>query len=142
VFWSVALGVLLLDRITKLAVLAFLPLGVSRDVGLFALTHVRNTGTVFGLAKGAGVILGLFALVVCAYIICNYSRFVRKEQAIAGLVFAGAAGNLIDRIWYGSVIDFVDVRVWPVFNVADAAITIAIVLLLIDALRQKFERKL
>lgn len=142
IFWSVALGVLALDRITKIAVLAFLPLGVSRDVWLFALTHVRNTGTVFGLAKEAGVILGLFAIIVCVYIIYNHKKYRKGEQVVAALVFAGALGNLVDRMWYGAVIDFVDIGIWPVFNVADVAITVAIVLLLIDAFRQKGERKL
>ncbi len=133
VFWAVALGVFALDRISKLLVLAYLPLSSSLNVGPIALTHVRNTGTLFGIGKGAGIMLGLFAAAVCLYIVFNHKKHPQNLQGVLGLVFAGAAGNLTDRLLYGSVIDFVDFKFWPVFNVADSAVTIAIVFLLYDS---------
>lgn len=133
VFWAVALGVFALDRISKLLVLAYLPLSSSVNVGPIALTHVRNTGTLFGIGKGAGVVLGLFAAAVCLYIVFNQRKHPVNSQPLFALVFAGAAGNLTDRLLYGSVIDFVDVGFWPVFNVADSAVTIAIVFLLYES---------
>lgn len=133
VFWSVALSVLVLDRVSKLLVLAYLPLSSSYALGPIALTHVRNTGTLFGLGKSAGVLLGLFAAIVTLYIAFNYKKHPIQLQPVLGLIFAGALGNLIDRLVHGSVIDFIDVRIWPVFNVADSAVTIAIGFLLYDS---------
>jgi len=133
VFWSVALGVLFLDRISKLFVLATLPLGASHDFGFFAFTHLQNTGTFFGLGKSAGLVLGIFAALVCLYIGATYHKHNSKVQPLFAFIFAGALGNLVDRLLYGSVIDFVDIKIWPVFNVADAAISLAIIFLLYDS---------
>ena len=136
-FWATALCVLALDRVTKLLVLAYLPIASSKGLGPIALTHVRNTGTFFGLGKGAGLFLGLFAGAVCVYIISEYRKNPINVQPLLALVFAGAFGNLLDRIVHGSVIDFIDLKFWPVFNIADAAITVAIVWLLVNAIRAK-----
>lgn len=133
VFWVVALGIFALDRVSKLLVLAYLPLSSSISLGPIALTHIRNTGTLFGIGKGAGIVLGLFAAAVCLYIAFNYKKHPEHLQPVLGLIFAGALGNLTDRLLYGSVIDFIDFRIWPVFNIADSAVTIAIIFLLYDS---------
>lgn len=136
-FWSVALSVLLLDRITKFLVVRYLEVGESIDVGFFSLTHVLNTGSAFGMFKGASVLLGILAAGVTIYILLRYSRFELKLQPVLGLVFAGALGNLIDRLYYGAVIDFINLHWWPVFNIADSAITVAIIWLLIEGKNRK-----
>lgn len=132
VFWSIVISVFLFDRVTKLVVLNVIPLYESVSVLPFlSFTHVLNTGTVFGLFKQAGWFFIVFAGAASAYIIYAYRKYDRVMQVLLALVLAGALGNLVDRLWYGAVIDFVDVHVWPVFNIADSAISIAVAVLLV-----------
>lgn len=131
VFWSVAVFVFLLDRISKLLILNFVPLNSSFDIGIVSISHFRNTGTLFGLFRNASWFFVLFAVLVSAYIIWKYSSFSKQLQPVLGLILAGALGNLVDRLVYGSVIDFIDFHFWPAFNVADSAISIAVVVLLV-----------
>jgi signal peptidase II len=130
-FWGVAIFVFILDRISKLLVINNIPLNSSIDLGFFSLTHITNTGTLFGLAKGVPWFFILFAAAVSVYILVKYTSFQKKYQPILGLILAGAMGNLVDRLLYGAVIDFVDFHFWPAFNVADSAISVAIIALLI-----------
>jgi signal peptidase II len=130
VFWSVALAVFLLDRISKFFVLKFIPLNSSIDFPILSLTHVLNTGTAFGLLKNASWFFVVFAAAVSVFLVLKYRTFSQELQPVLGLVLGGALGNLLDRLLYGAVVDFVDFRFWPAFNVADSAITIAVVLLL------------
>lgn len=132
VFWSIALSVLLLDRITKLLVLKYIPLHSSINLLPYvSITHVTNTGALFGVFKNAQIIFAVLAVVVCAYILWKYRTFNIWYVAPSALVFAGALGNLVDRLLYSGVIDFISIGIWPVFNVADSAISIAVVWLLI-----------
>ena len=118
----------LFDRWTKTLILEHLPEGQSLAVwpGVFHLTRVNNTGAAFGLLKHSGGFLAFVSTAsVLAFSIFLFSRFLsrtRTEVFAWGLVIAGAAGNLYDRVVYGTVIDFLDFRVWPVFNFADAGI--------------------
>ncbi len=132
-FWMVAALVLGLDRVTKHAVLAWLPFGhPSVDVipGVLQFTHVRNPGTAFGLLRGTGPMLALLAVVAAVFIIGYWIRLQRHGRApgpwlAVGLAMplGGAIGNLLDRLLYGQVIDFIDFGWWPVFNIADIGIT-------------------
>lgn len=131
VFWISAFFVLFLDRISKLLVLNFIDVNSSISFGFFSFTHVRNTGTAFGLFKDASWFFVLFAIAVSFFLILRHKYFAKNLQFILGLVLGGAVGNLIDRLYYGSVIDFIDFHIWPSFNVADSAISIAVVLLLL-----------
>lgn len=135
-FWTVALSVLLLDILSKQAVLNYLKLGESVDLGLLSIVHVRNTGIAFGLFQGASWIFALIAGTVVLYLCFCYRSFSSSEWPVLGLVMAGAAGNMIDRIFFGSVVDFIDFGFWPAFNVADSAITVAIIWLLVVELRK------
>lgn len=134
-FWLTAGAVFALDRVAKVLVREFIPPGSSVDVGFFSLTHVMNTGTLFGLLKSASWFFALFAIVVSVYLVAKHASFEKKLQPVLGLVLAGALGNLVDRLMYGAVIDFIDFHFWPVFNIADTAISIAVVLLLVFELR-------
>lgn len=136
-FWSVALGVFALDRITKLLVQQYLSLNSSIDFGIVALTYVQNTGTLFGLFKNASWFFVAFAAIVTIYILARYRAFDKSIQPILGLILAGAMGNLVDRLLYGSVIDFIDFKFWPVFNVADSVIVIAVCLLVLREYKRK-----
>ena len=114
--------------------------------GIFDLTHVRNTGAAFGMLNGVDF-LGktvLLSLVAAGALIgiALYSAALASHQLVArvglALVSGGAAGNLIDRIFIGSVVDFLDVywRTWHfwTFNVADSAITIGVTIMILDML--------
>ena len=130
IFWSVALAVFILDRVSKFFVLKFIPLNSSIDFPIFSLTHVLNTGTAFGILKNASWFFVIFAAAVSVFLILKYRTFSLDLQPLLGLILGGAVGNLLDRLLYGAVIDFVDFHFWPAFNIADSAISIAVVLLL------------
>lgn len=133
-----ALGVLLLDQLSKAAVRAFLPIGHSFPADApVRLTHVTNTGAAFGLFQGAGTVLTVVAFVGVLLLLVYYRTFGLHHPFLRlslALQLGGALGNLIDRLRQGYVTDFIDLRVWPVFNLADSAITIGAVLLIVVAL--------
>jgi signal peptidase II len=130
----VALGLIVvgLDQLTKFLVVSSLHEGESRQVfgDVLRLTHIRNSGAAFGTLRGFSGLIALGALVG----VVLFVAMVVKEPGLwtglgATLVAAGASGNLVDRLFRGpigrgSVVDFVDFRFWPAFNVADSAITI------------------
>jgi len=141
--------ILALDQWTKLYVAANFRLHESVPVirGLFHLTYVRNKGAAFGILADSAVRIPFFITVsVIAMLgILWYIQRIRADQTLAtfalSLIFAGAFGNLIDRIRFGEVIDFLDVfwqrHHWPAFNVADSAITIGVALLFIEMWREE-----
>jgi len=108
------------------------------------LTSVHNTGAAFGLLRGAGPLLILISVAVVIVLALSL-RHAPDDSAILRrlyrlgiwLVLSGAVGNLIDRLRFGYVIDFIDLRVWPVFNLADSAITVGMGLLVWTILRGK-----
>ena len=144
-------AILLFDQGTKLLVDHTIPRHRSIPVieGLLDLTHVRNTGAAFGLLAGqrralASYLLIAFSLVAIVFVIHLLRRLSDTDTGlILSLTFilAGALGNLVDRVLYGEVIDFVDVYWnswhWPAFNVADSFITVGAVLCLWFLMRTK-----
>lgn len=140
-----AVLVVLVDQATKLAVVKNLAIWDRVPVwgtGL-RITHIRNSGAVFGMMKGAGVYFTFFS-VVAASVLIVVLFFARKAspavKVALGLVLGGAIGNLIDRLRYGAVVDFIDIGVsestrWPCFNAADLAITVGVGLLVLKSLR-------
>ena len=142
--------VVALDQLTKLLVVKkfFLHETVKVVPGFFNLTYVRNPGAAFGILAGAQAYwrVAFFIVVSCAAL-AVLALLVRKtEERLPLVAYAfvggGAVGNLIDRVRFGEVVDFVDWYYksyhWPAFNVADAAITLGVVLLAVDML---FPRK-
>lgn len=139
----VAALVVAADLITKAVVEATIPLHRTIPVidGALSLVHVRNTGAAFGLLAGAPAALRLpFFLLVSLGAIAVVVAFVRRLDdrqwgltAALALVLGGAIGNLVDRVRYGEVVDFVLVYWrdwhWPAFNVADSAISIGVAVL-------------
>ena len=140
--------IVVLDQLTKAAVRATLPLHESTTVipGFFDFTHVRNTGAAFGMLNGVdfpGKTLLLSLIAAGALVgIAMYSMALATHQWAArlglALVSGGAAGNLIDRLFIGSVVDFIDVywRSWHfwTFNIADSAITVGVTIMILDML--------
>jgi signal peptidase II len=135
---GVASLVILLDQITKWQVAKHIPLGsvwapfpsLSR---YFTLTHVSNTGAAFGLFPEYGSIILAVAVVVITGIIIFSQQLTQGQRLVTlslGLQLGGAVGNLIDRLRIGHVVDFMDFKIWPVWNVADASIVVGVCLLL------------
>ena len=148
VFGLVLPCVLLLDQLTKVVVERRVALHESIAVigGFFNITHVKNTGAAFGLFAGhANAFRSVFFVAItigAVILILVIFRRIRQDRILVPLslamITAGALGNLVDRIRWGHVIDFLDVYWrayhWPAFNVADSAITVGILLLLVENL--------
>lgn len=132
--------VVALDQISKASILAFVPLYRSIPVvpGCFNLTHIQNPGGAFGFMAQQNsplhhvvfVALSVAALCLVFYFYISTPSHYRFLSAGFALIFGGAVGNLVDRIRFGSVIDFLDVFIgrfhYPAFNIADSAVTIGI----------------
>lgn len=123
-----------LDQGTKWAAHAWLASARSLPVipGIFHLTYVQNTGAAFGIFRGLPGLFILLALAISGWLILELTRRNHPPLIRLGLalMLGGAVGNLIDRVRLGHVVDFLDLRIWPVFNVADSAITIGVGLLM------------
>lgn len=143
---ALACGIMLVDQLTKFAILqSFTVNKVVELTSFFNLVLVHNRGAAFSfLSDAAGWQRGLFiviALVAAVWIIYLLRRY--RQQTLfclaLSLVLAGALGNVIDRILFGAVVDFLDFHAygyhWPAFNVADSAITCGAALLIWDGLR-------
>jgi signal peptidase II len=130
--------VLALDQWSKYLVRTQLEVGQvwSPIEGLAAyarIIHWNNTGAAFGMLPSAGIIFSIVALVVSVAIVTYFPRVPESQTAIRvalALQLGGAVGNLIDRVLIGPVTDFISVATFPVFNVADASITVGVALLL------------
>lgn len=144
--WLSAL-IIVVDQVTKRVIDSAMQLHQTIElIPYFQLTYMRNQGAAFSFLSGAGgwqrwFFIGL-AIVASVFIFVWLRKLdpSRRREAVAwALVLGGALGNLIDRILYGYVIDFLDVYVgdwhWPAFNVADSAITVGVALLLLDSFK-------
>ena len=138
--------ILVADQYTKLAIQQDMFLGQSIPLihGFFHLTYIRNTGGAFGIMRNSTNLFIVISVIVIIFII--YFLFEEKNKdalilVFSALVLGGALSNLIDRIRLGYVIDFLDFLVWPVFNIADAAISVGMVMLFIRIIFKKEKEK-
>jgi signal peptidase II len=144
------------DQLSKLWIVTHLPAAAHVDVveGFFAITHVRNPGAAFGLLQNLpeGVRLPFFLIVsgLAFALVASFYRSLppwdRFSALALGLILGGAAGNLVDRIARGEVIDFLHFRlwgdfVWPDFNLADSWIVVGVGLLLLELLATEAEAR-
>lgn len=148
-FLWIAIIVLMLDQLTKFIAADYLAShGEMKLAAFLSLTLVHNTGAAFGILNNAGGWQNIFfiavALIACVVILWMLWRLDVKNIPLAvglTLVLGGAAGNLIDRLIHGYVVDFIDVYYqswhWPAFNVADSAITLGALMLIMDALNSR-----
>jgi signal peptidase II len=147
--WAyLSLGLVLADRLSKLAVERFTEEGFSRTLipGLLNFVHVRNRGVAFSLLADADssllrpalIVFGLTASALLGWVLATGRAGSARAEFGLALVLGGAIGNLLDRILRGSVVDFVDFHIrqyhWPAFNLADSAITIGAILVIWDLL--------
>ena len=146
--WVAAIAglVIVLDQLTKYLVVRkfFLHESIQVIPGFFSITYVRNPGAAFGILAGASgswrtiffVVVSLVALTVIATLVHKTAD--RLPLLAFALIGGGAVGNLIDRVRFGEVVDFIEWYYgsfhWPTFNIADSAITVGVTLLAIDML--------
>ncbi len=158
-FWKLAVATFLLDQFSKMLIVGTLPpmspempgfdpgahaVPVEVIPGFFNLVHVGNFGAAWGMFSGWQIFLSLFAVaaLVAIFVFRRQLEIERLPVQIAfGLLAGGVVGNLVDRVWHGYVIDFLDFRLpiihyrWPAFNVADCGIVLgALLFLLLNAL--------
>lgn len=139
--------VVIIDQSSKLSVKYFFEYGKPHKIigNFLRLTYIENPGMAFGIEFGGQMFFTVFALmatvIIFVYIVRARSEKLPLRLALA-LILGGAIGNLIDRFMYGKVIDFIDIGLknnrWPIFNMADSAVTIGMVILITLVL---FDRK-
>ena len=149
--WGLALAVLVLDQITKIWVLnafseSLQPVEV---LPFFNLVLVWNTGVSFGMFGHMGdwgpwILVGL-SLLICVFLVRWLMKAENRLSAISlGLIIGGAVGNVVDRVRFGAVVDFLDAHVlgyhWPAFNVADSAIVVGAAILIFESLFNEAEK--
>lgn len=141
-FWLVWFLFLILDQGTKFWVVSSIPVDTYLVPGppaiiddFFYIVHVHNTGASWGLLSGFSLGFAILAIIALSVIFCFRKTLELKKtylQWTFGLLCSGIVGNLIDRLAYGYVIDFIDIHLpgyrWPAFNVADSCICIGVVL--------------
>lgn len=118
----ILLGVLILifDQVTK-----HILKSANYDYGWIAIRGTTNTGISFGLFQGSTVIVSIISVILIGALVYYKKEFEGKEIFLT-LILAGIIGNLIDRVFLGHVIDFIDLKWWPVFNVADSSLFIGV----------------
>ena len=155
-FYLISLAIVLLDQFAKLLVVRSMRLGQNIPIvpGFFDLTFVLNPGAAFSLFATMpewvrNPFFILISVAAAVLIVAYRSRYVRENRLASvslALILGGAIGNLIDRLRYGVVVDFLDAHIyqyhWPIFNVADSAISVGVTLLLFEMLLEwRRERK-
>lgn len=141
---GIGILVFILDQLVKHAVLGSMHLGESIPIikDVFHITFVLNPGAAFGMLEHQRWIFIVVALLVVVLALVFY-KHIQRESLItrigAGLLLGGALGNLLDRIQSGLVVDFLDFRIWPVFNIADIAICGGTAMLIWDMWQRRNE---
>lgn len=136
-FFLTALLIVAADQFSKAWIRSNLDVGQSiLELGFFRLTYIHNTGAAFGLFQGKSFPLtiiasiGIVAILACALFAYRHYPILDSKlvKSALGLILGGTVGNLIDRLRFGYVTDFIDFNLWPTFNIADSAVTIGIIL--------------
>ncbi|MEK6863147.1 MAG: signal peptidase II [Nanoarchaeota archaeon] len=126
VFLAVSILTVLLDQFSKYAVDKIRP---EWGLGFMSIHFVHNTGAGFGILKGQTGLLAFISALAALAVIFFYKKIPQEKipQILFGLFLGGVVGNLIDRTFRGYVIDFFDLSFWPVFNIADMAISLSVI---------------
>ncbi|MBA7680981.1 Lipoprotein signal peptidase [subsurface metagenome] len=137
VFFLTALLVVAADQLSKIWIRSNLVTGDSSpETGFFRITHIHNTGAAFGLFQDQSFLLtitafiGIVLILLFVFTVSRHFPFLDTTQGklSLGLVLGGTVGNLVDRLRFGYVTDFIGIGIWPTFNIADSAITIGVIL--------------
>ena len=144
----IVLLIIVFDQLTKLAIRESLALNESKVLipKFLSLTHIQNSGAIFGMLRGMNTLLIIIGIVVVIWLLYyTYTWASTNEKRNMPLFFAliigGAASNIIDRIVYGSVIDFINFHFWPAFNIADSAITVGVAAIIFYHLKNDLSQR-
>jgi len=149
--YAIALIAIVVDQYTKLLVRKNMVAGETIMVhpalrNIFDLTYTTNTGVAFGMFKEIGPVVSVLAILVVAIIIYYNNQLSERDvwlRVALGMQMGGAIGNnLIDRLFLGSVVDFLHIHYWPIFNVADSCITVGVVIIVVLMIREIVQEKL
>ncbi len=143
VFLLIALLVVAADQLSKIWIRSYPEEPPIFEAGFFRIIHIHNTGAAFGLFQGHSFALtivasvGIAVILFYALLIYRHSPYLDNmpNRVALGLVLGGTVGNLIDRLRFGYVTDFIDFGFWPAFNVADSVIVIGAILFAYSSLR-------
>ena len=136
VFFLTALLVVAADQLSKFWIRSYPEDHTIFQAGFFRIIHIKNTGASFGLFQDHSFVLTIVAIVGIALLL-TYALFVyrrypsldnRLSRLALGLILGGTMGNLIDRLCFGGVTDFISIGIWPAFNIADSAIVVGAIL--------------
>ena len=136
----ISIIILLIDQITKLIVQTF-ETSVSVIDNIFAITYYQNTGAAWSLLEGKQTLLIIISLIMITLVYSMMFSFKsdKVSNVAFGLLFGGIFGNLIDRIFFGYVRDFINIKIfsynYPIFNIADMAIVIGVIMVIIITLK-------
>jgi len=131
-FWVTIVIIFLMDQGTKLIVKTTMSLyeSIALIPNIFHLTYIENPGAAFGLLANQRVLFIVITTIILLAVIYFYNQLKGQQLLLRialGMVVGGALGNLVDRLRIGTVTDFFDFRIWPVFNIADSAIVLGMI---------------
>lgn len=139
--YLITLILLSVDQFSKYIIRQKMSLAESIPIikSVFHITYVENRGIAFGLfPQGRSLFIVISLIIILGIIFFERKKVIKslKERFCLGLILGGALGNLIDRLRFGFVIDFLDFRIWPVFNLADSGVCIGGILMVFFLLRK------
>ncbi len=139
--YLITLILLSVDQFSKYIIRQKMSLAESIPIikSVFHITYVENRGIAFGLfPQGSSLFIVISLIIILGIIFFERKKVIKslKERFCLGLILGGALGNLIDRLRFGFVIDFLDFRIWPVFNLADSGVCIGGILMVFFLLRK------
>ncbi|MCX5725739.1 MAG: signal peptidase II [Candidatus Saganbacteria bacterium] len=141
-FYLIAATCFFLDQLTKFLVRIYIVPGRPLNIipGVLNLTYIKNVGAAFGILYGQTYFLLAVGVAVMAAVLYYHFRVPRDQKLIhvsLALIFGGSLSNFLDRLLNGYVMDMIDIRFWPVFNIADTVIVIGVAILLYEILTEK-----
>ncbi|MCR4962261.1 MAG: signal peptidase II [Firmicutes bacterium] len=145
-FWLIVLFCIGLDQLTKYLVVSHMTLGQSIPVipNVLHITYVLNEGASFSMLQGQKWLFLVITLAVLIAICCLLRKIPKEEKWLRwsmAVFVGGMLGNFIDRLRQGAVIDFIDIRVFPIWNVADSLLVLSVIAIAILVLRTETKRK-
>ncbi|MAG08550.1 signal peptidase II [Candidatus Woesearchaeota archaeon] len=139
-FMFIAIILILVDQLTKFLVMRNLSLSQSVPVikNILHITLIKNTGAAFGIFRNTNTVLIWVTVIVIGFILFYFDKIAdsKLSSVFTAFILSGAVGNLIDRIRLGYVVDFIDFGFWPAFNVADSAIVVGVIGLVVFCSRK------
>lgn len=147
IFLLSVLAILAIDQYSKYLISTRVAVGQSVPLikNILHITFINNTGAAFGLFKNSTQMFIVISIIAIIFILSTIIAAIKKRGFLSNyllhigliLILSGSIGNLIDRLRFGYVIDFIDVRIWPVFNIADTSITIGAFLLTLSFISEQ-----